>query len=277
MGRVNYAFDNRYSATLTVRVDGSSRLAPGNKYKAFPSAAVAWNIANESFLKDTGLAEQSEAARQLRPYGQHGRKPLPDAGLLAVEPRQRLLQLRRHRRSRRGAYHHSEPQPGLGIHGHHQLWPRFWLPENRISGAVELYQQRTSDLLLPDALPTASGYGSFTRNIGQTQNRGIEISLTTVNMRSANPDGFEWSTDWNFTLNREKVLDLGLGEDENGNQRSDIGNQRFIGQPLYVILRLQERRHLAARKKPLLPKSAVLASAKSSMEDLNGNGVVDAR
>ncbi|WP_460578180.1 SusC/RagA family TonB-linked outer membrane protein [Hymenobacter coalescens] len=233
MGRVNYSFDNRYSLTGTVRVDGSSRLAPGNKYKAFPSAAVAWNLANESFLRDRGWV----SALKLR-------ASLGRVGSTAVNPYQTLGSLQS---ALGNGYYNSGgtgligvvpatiPNPNLGWE--YTTTTNFGLDfgffDNRVAGSVEVYQQRTSDLLLPDALPTASGYSAFTRNIGQTQNRGLEISLTTVNVRTAS--GFEWSTDWNFTVNREKVLDLGLGNDENGNPKSDIGNQRFIGQPLYVI------------------------------------------
>ncbi|WP_165963681.1 SusC/RagA family TonB-linked outer membrane protein [Hymenobacter radiodurans] len=272
MGRLNYAFDDRYSATLTMRVDGSSRLAPGNKYKPFPSAAVAWNIANESFLQDKAWVSN------LKLRASYGR-----TGSTAVNPYQTLGSLQSSLGNGyynfggtgvAGAVPASIPNPNLGWE--YTATTNFGLDfgffDNRVTGAVEVYQQRTSDLLLPDALPTTSGYGSFTRNIGETQNRGVEVSLTTINIRSAN--SFEWSTDWNFTLNREKVLDLGLGEDENGNQRSDISNQRFIGQPLYVFYDYkyagiwQQEEAAAAAK-------AGTRVGQVKIEDLNGNGVVD--
>ncbi|GGF08839.1 SusC/RagA family TonB-linked outer membrane protein [Hymenobacter cavernae] len=232
MARANYAYDNRYSATLTVRVDGSSRLAPGNKYKAFPSAAVAWNIANESFLQDQAWLSNLKFRASLGRVGSTAVNPYQTLGALGsgigngyynYGPTGAV-----------GVVPNSIPNPNLGWE--YTTTTNFGLDfgffENRVTGSVEVYQQRTSDLLLPDALPTASGYGSFVRNVGQTQNRGIELSLSTVNVRTAS--GFEWSTDWNFTVNREKVLDLGLS-DANGNKISDIGNQRFVGQPLYVF------------------------------------------
>ncbi|GGG49739.1 SusC/RagA family TonB-linked outer membrane protein [Hymenobacter glacieicola] len=272
MGRLNYAFDNRYSATLTMRVDGSSRLAPGNKYKPFPSAAVAWNIANESFLQDNAWVNN------LKLRASYGR-----TGSTAVNPYQTLGSLQSSLGNGyynfggtgvAGAIPATIPNPNLGWEytATTNFGLDFGLFNNRLTGAVEVYQQRTSDLLLPDALPTTSGYGSFTRNIGQTQNRGLEISLTTVNVRSAS--GFEWSTDWNFTINREKVLDLGLGDDENGNPRSDISNQRFIGQPLFVFYDykyagIYQQNEAAAAAK------AGTRVGQVKIEDLNGNGVVD--
>ncbi|GAB3743276.1 TonB-dependent receptor [Hymenobacter agri] len=274
MGRLNYAFDNRYSATATVRVDGSSRLAPGNKYKAFPSAALAWNVANEAFLRDQTWVSN------LKLRAGWGR-----TGSTAVNPYQTLGALST---ALGGGYYNfgatgavgavpsTIPNPNLGWE--YTTTTNFGLDfgffDNRVVGSVEVYQQRTSDLLLPDALPTATGYNSFTRNIGKTQNRGLEVSLTTVNVRTAS--GFEWSTDWNFTLNREKVLDLGLGTDENGNQRSDIANQRFIGQPLYTFY---DYKYAGIyQNTPADIAAAAKAGTKVGqvrIEDLNNSGTVD--
>jgi TonB-linked SusC/RagA family outer membrane protein len=233
MARINYSFDNRYSVTLTARNDGSSRLAPGNKYKWFPSAAVAWNMANESFFKDQSWLSVLKLRASLGRVGSTAINPYQTQGLLLTGLGQ-------------GAYNYGAtgavgvvpgniPNPNLGWEytTTTNVGLDFGFLDNRVTGSVEVYQQRTSDLLLPDALPTASGYGSFVRNAGQTQNRGIELSLTTANVRSAG-NGFEWSTDWNFTVNREKVLNLNL-YNADGSVRDDIGNQRFIGQPLYVI------------------------------------------
>ncbi len=273
MGRLNYSFDNRYSATVTVRADGSSRLAPGNKYKAFPSAAVAWNIANESFLRDQAWMSSLKLRASLGRVGSTAVNPYQTLGSL-----QSALGNGYYNFGANGAVGvvpASIPNPNLGWEytTTTNVGLDFGFFNNRVSGAIEVYQQRTSDLLLPDALPTASGYGSFTRNIGQTQNRGIEIGLTTVNLRSDR--GFEWSTDWNFTVNRERVLDLGLGNDENGNPRSDISNQRFIGQPLYVIY---DYKKVGIWQ---LGEEAAAAKAGSrvgqiKLDDVNGNGLVDA-
>ncbi|WP_324670643.1 TonB-dependent receptor [Hymenobacter sp. GOD-10R] len=232
MGRANYAYDNRYSATLTVRVDGSSRLAPGNKYKAFPSAAVAWNIANESFLQDQAWLSNLKFRASLGRVGSTAVNPYQTLGALGSGIGNGYYNYGA--TGAVGVVPNSIPNGNLGWE--YTTTTNFGLDfgflQNRITGSVEVYQQRTSDLLLPDALPTASGYSSYVRNVGQTQNRGIEVSLSTVNVRTTS--GFEWSTDWNFTVNREKVLDLGLN-DASGNKLSDIGNQRFIGQPLYVF------------------------------------------
>jgi len=234
MGRLNYAFDNRYSVTLTVRADGSSRLAPGNKYKAFPSAAVAWNIANESFMQGRDWVSILKLRASLGRVGSTAINPYQTQGSLSSGLGSGYYNYGA--TGAVGVVPSNIPNPALGWE--YTTTTNFGLDfgflENRLSGSVEVYQQRTSDLLLPDALPTASGYSSFLRNAGQTQNRGLEITLTTANLRPRNTNGFEWNTDWNFTLNREKVLDLNLYNTD-GSPRDDIGNQRFIGYPLYVI------------------------------------------
>jgi TonB-linked SusC/RagA family outer membrane protein len=270
MARVNYAFDNRYSATLTLRADGSSRLAPGNKFKAFPSAAVAWNIANESFLKDYSWVSLLKLRASLGRVGSTAINPYQTQGSLSV-----------------GTYNYgstgavgvvpsSIPNPNLGWE--YTTTTNFGLDfgflENRLTGSVEVYQQRTSDLLLPDALPVTSGYGSFLRNAGSTQNRGIEISLTTVNLRAKNLGGFEWSTDWNFTVNREKVLDLNVYNPD-GSPRDDIGNQRFIGQPLYVIYDYKKTGIWQTSEADQALKYGS-KPGQVKVEDLNNDGKIDA-
>jgi TonB-linked SusC/RagA family outer membrane protein len=274
MGRVNYAYDNRYSATLTVRADGSSRLAPGNKFKAFPSAAVAWNISNESFLKDYSAVSLLKLRASLGRVGSTAINPYQTQGSLASGLGSGYYNYGSV--GAVGVVPSSIPNPNLGWEytTTANVGLDFGFLENRITGSVEVYQQRTTDLLLPDALPTATGYSSFLRNAGSTQNRGVEISLTTVNLRAKDLGGFEWSTDWNFTVNREKLRDLNL-YDANGNPRDDIGNQRFIGQPLYVIYDYkntgvwQTSEADAAKKYGSKP-------GQIKVEDVDNNGVINA-
>lgn len=274
MGRVNYAYDNRYSATLTARIDRSSRLAPGYKTNLFPSAAVAWNISNENFLKDYSWLNVLKLRASLGRVGSTAINPYQTQGSLSAG-----LGAGYYNYGSVGAVGvvpSSIPNPLLGWE--YTTTTNFGLDfgflENRITGSVEVYQQRTSDLLLPDALPTASGYGSFLRNAGQTQNRGIELSLTTVNVRAKDLGGFEWSTDWNFTVNREKVLDLNL-TNADGSKANDVGNQRFIGQPLYVIY---DYKNLGIWQTSEADQAKKYGSkpGQIKVQDVNNDGVINA-
>ncbi|GAB3577513.1 SusC/RagA family TonB-linked outer membrane protein [Hymenobacter daeguensis] len=274
MGRINYSFDNRYSATLTARIDRSSRLAAGNKTKLFPSAAVAWNIANENFLKGQDWLSVLKLRASLGRVGSTAINPYQTQGLLLTGIGQ-------------GAYNYGStgavgvvpgtiPNPDLGWEytTTTNVGLDFGFLDNRITGSVEVYQQRTSDLLLPYALPTTSGYSQVLINAGQTQNRGIELSLTTANVRSANPGGFEWSTDWNFTVNREKVLDLN-SYNPDGTPRDDVGNQRFIGQPLYVIYDYKKLGIWQTSEADLARKYGS-KPGQIKVEDVNNDGKIDA-
>ncbi|RZL00917.1 MAG: SusC/RagA family TonB-linked outer membrane protein, partial [Hymenobacter sp.] len=153
MGRLNYAYDNRYSATVTVRVDGSSRLAPGNKYKAFPSAAVAWNIANESFMKDRAWLSNLKLRASLGRTGSTAVNPYQTLGALGSGLGGGYYNFGA--TGAVGAVPSAIPNPNLGWE--YTTTTNFGLDfgffNNRVTGSVELYQQRTSDLLLPDALP----------------------------------------------------------------------------------------------------------------------------
>ena len=95
-------------------------------------------------------------------------------------------------------------------------------------GSVEVYQTNTTDMLLERNLPITSGFESVFENVGETKNSGIEFTLSSQNILDTGRDGFSWSTDLTLFTNREEIVDL------YGNQRDDVGNEWFIGEPLTV-------------------------------------------
>jgi TonB-linked SusC/RagA family outer membrane protein len=229
MGRINYAFQDRFLVTLTARADGSSRLAKGNKWFYYPAAALAWNIHHESFLKNTeaisnlklrfGIGTTSNQA--VNPYASLG-------GLGGLDGRT----AEPYNYGSNGAFGYlvtSSPNPNLTweFTTATNLGLDFGLFNNRISGSLELYQQKTKDVLQSVSLPQTSGVGSVTKNVGETGNKGIELSLSTVNIE--HPSGFSWSTDFNFFLNRSEITFL------NGGVSSDISKAWFVGHPIDVI------------------------------------------
>jgi TonB-linked SusC/RagA family outer membrane protein len=218
MGRLHYAYANRYSATLTVRNDGSSRLSPEKKIKLFPAAAVAWNLTNEPLVTGgtwlSGLKLRASAGR----VGGSSATPLGTLGPLGSLVNPSL-----------SWEHTTTLNTGLDF--------SFW--HHRVVGSLDVYRQRSADMLLSDALPTNTGYSFILRNGAQVQNQGLELALTTVNVRADAPGNFAWSTEWNFARNREQILDLGL-QNTGGSPQDDIGNRRFIGQPLFVFYDYQK-------------------------------------
>ncbi|GAB3339869.1 TonB-dependent receptor [Larkinella ripae] len=220
MGRVNYDYKEKYLLTLTARYDGSSRFGENTKYGFFPSAAVGWNLSNETFLKSVRWIDQLKLRAS---YG--------SIGSTAIDPYQTQAQLNR------SAY-------AFGSVGAFGYWPftignpdlkwesttnsnvglDFSLFSGRVSGSLEYYRADTRDLLLFDQLPLTSGFERVLRNVGKTRNQGVELTLSTVNVDA--PGGFRWTTDFQVTRNRESILELFNGKVD------DVGNSRFIGQPL---------------------------------------------
>lgn len=222
-GRINYKFNEKYLLTLTFREDGSSVLASKHKWGFFPSAAFAWRMKEEKFLKDV---EWLYNLKLRLSYGISGNS--------AVSAYQTQGGLGKTMYSfinngvEGGAYGYYPaltPNTALG-------WEKtattnfgidFGFLNNRISGSIDLYYQNTYDLLMQKKVPTSTGYSISWDNIGKTENKGVEIVLNTANI--VNKD-FKWNTDLTFTLNREKIKELADGSDR------DISNGWFVGHPI---------------------------------------------
>lgn len=223
MGRANYVYDDRYLATFTARIDGSSRFGEDNKYGFFPSFALGWNIANEDFMANNSLFDD---LRLRLSYG--------ESGNTAIDPYQTQNLLARTAYNfggssgfgyRPGQLPNSElkwettASVNLGV--------EYEILNSRVTGSVEGYQQKTSDLLMQRQLPNTSGFGSVLENVGATQNTGVEFDLSTVNVQN-DADGFRWTTNLNLAYNKEEITELYGGTED------DIGNEWFIGHPVSV-------------------------------------------
>ncbi len=220
MGRVNYDYKDKYLVTATLRRDGSSRFGENTKYGNFPGIALGWNINNEPFLKNASWIDLLKLRVSRGSVGNQG-----------VSPYQTQAQVGR-------TVYAWGNNPAFGYRpntiGNPDLrWETstssnigvdFSLWRGRVSGSLELYQTNTTALLLSDQLPTSQGFNAITRNVGETRNRGVEITVSTVNVNSKS--GFKWSTDLQFTKNNEAILSLYNGAVD------DIGNKWFIGKPL---------------------------------------------
>ncbi len=222
MARVNYDFKEKYLLTATMRADGSSRFGANNKFGYFPSVALGWNISSESFMQNVRWLDMAKLRLS---YGSTGNQ--------AIDPYQTqpLLSRTSYAWDNTAAFGY---RPG-SIGNPNLRWESsatanagldFSFFNGRISGAFEYYVTTTTDLLAPQPLPNSTGFGGFTTNIGKTQNTGLELSLSTVNIDKG---GFRWNTDLMFTRNREEILELANGKVD------DVAAGRFIGQPLSVI------------------------------------------
>ncbi len=223
MARVNYTLKDRYTLTLSGRLDGSSVLAPGHKYAFFPATAVGWQVGEESFMKRVPVVSNLKLRLS---YGR--------VGSSAIAPYQTLgrLDLKWYpfgSTSMPGYLPPSQiPNPNLKWEttDKYNLGVDFGLLQDRFTGTLDIYQENTHDLLLPRALPYTSGYDTTLENVGATRNRGLEVLLSSRNVEQWR--GVSWASDLTFSLNRNRIVSLA------GGQQFDVGSRRWVGQPINV-------------------------------------------
>jgi TonB-dependent starch-binding outer membrane protein SusC len=206
LGRVNYNLLDRYIFTATLRADGSSRFGEENRWGFFPSGAVAWNVLNESFSE--GLNETFDEFRIRASYGVTGNNQIGNYSALGVIDTDDYLFGSSVAGGRNLV---SMPNALLGWERNKEWNAGVSLAilDHRLRFTVDGYIRTTEDMLLGRTLPTSSGFDDVTDNLGSMENRGLEFAVNTINVTSE--DVF-WSTDFNLTLNRNKVLDLPDGE-----------------------------------------------------------------
>jgi TonB-linked SusC/RagA family outer membrane protein len=223
MGRVMYSYDSRYMISATLRSDASSRLAPGHQRHTYPAISAGWNIKKESFMDNVDIVD---ALKFRVGYGQTSNQsidPYATLGLLNTRP------YNFGGTYATGYYVSSLPNPNLGWE-YSETWNfglDFSLLNNRLSGTLEYYSQSTKDVLLNVNLPSSSGVTSYMANIGETENKGFEMSLNGVILDNYN--GWSWDAGVNFYVNRNKLVSLASG------QERDETNWWFVGHPIDVI------------------------------------------
>jgi TonB-dependent starch-binding outer membrane protein SusC len=224
MGRLLYSYDNRYMLSATLRSDASSRLAPGNKWHTYPAVSAGWNLSNESFMKEITFVNKIKLRAG---YGQTSNQAVPAYKTLG------LLNTRQYNFGdatyATGYYVTELPNAALGWE-YSDNWNYgidFSILKSRLTGTVEYYVTNTKDLLLSVGLPSTSGVGSYLANIGQTQNKGFEISLNGTIVDNKN--GWTWDAGVNLYKNTNKLVALASGASK------DEGNAWFVGHNINAI------------------------------------------
>ena len=223
MGRLNYSYDSRYLFTFTVRRDGSSVFGSDNKYGTFPSVALGWNIANEKFMEK---ADWLNNLKLRLSYGKAGNEAI---GVYETLAKMSNAALTMDRQSATALYPSSRMgNSGLGWETTKtfNIGIDFGFLNNRINGNIDFYTSTTTDLLLQRNLPKISGYSNVYMNMGKTANKGLEI---TINSKNIVTKDFTWGTNLVWSWNKNEIKDL------YGDEKSDIGNRWFIGEPISVI------------------------------------------
>ncbi|MDX9725993.1 MAG: TonB-dependent receptor [Bacteroidales bacterium] len=217
--RANYKLSEKYLFSLSGRVDGSSRFGVDNRYGFFPAVSAGWILSEEDFM--SGIKNTISYLKLRASYGITGNSGIPDyahlalytgvnyAGRNALQPTQ--LQ------SRELGWENTA-QTDIGVD--------FGIFKNRLTGELDYYYKKTTDLLLYRTLPSTSGFEGVWSNIGELENKGIEFALHSNNFVG----DFKWTTDFNIAFNRNKILSI------NGPEITPNGiNYVIEGQPIGVF------------------------------------------
>lgn len=224
MGRLNYSYDSRYLFTFTVRRDGSSVFGDNNKYGVFPSVAVGWNVANEQFMQPT--SDWLSTLKLRLSYGKAGNEAIGvyqtkvkmSTGMLALNGGSNAALWVDDLMGNDDLSWETTKTFNVGLD--------FGFLNNRLTGNIDMYFSRTNDLLLKRNLPKITGYNTVYSNMGETANRGIEL---TLNSRNITTKDFSWNSTLVFSWNKNKIKDL------YGDGKDDLANRWFIGHPIGVI------------------------------------------
>lgn len=234
MARVNYSLMSKYMLTLSVRRDGYSAFGTEKKRANFPAAALAWSFSEEKFMKSIKWLNYGKLRVS---YGINGNREIRDVNNV-IDPYvsiQTLVGGKYQTVNSSGTAGEVNTVVNSSRLGNPNLeWEKtkslnigldFGVLDNRFSGSIDVYDKKTSDLLISQNVPNVSGYSSVIANLGRVNNKGIELGLTSKNITEGK---ITWNTSVNFSLNRNKIVALASPND-------DPGNGWFIGKDIDVI------------------------------------------
>ncbi|SBV90535.1 TonB-linked outer membrane protein, SusC/RagA family [uncultured Dysgonomonas sp.] len=198
LARVYYDLYKRYLITVSIRADGSDKFGKNNKYGYFPSAAVAWRLSEEKFLKDKNIFDNLKLRLS---YGRTGNERIPPYQYMANMENSYyngILGLSPSTAANEDLKWESTAQYNAGVD--------VAFLKNRIQLTFDAYKKVTDNMLMPTPIPSQSGFSTQWQNIGRVDNSGIEVQLTTHNIATKD---FEWTTNFNISRNKNKVKSLG--------------------------------------------------------------------
>lgn len=232
MARFNYGYDDRYLVTFSGRWDGASQLGDGHKWDFFPSLALAWRLDQEDFLNDSNWLNNLKLRLTAGTTGNSAVSPYATKGDITQ------IYLPFNGMSNQIGYTTNEPyysrdqltmaNPNLGWEKttQYNIGLDFGMFNNRLNGSIDMYKSYTDDLLMLVNIPTLTGFPNTYANIGETSNRGVEVTLNATPILSKS--GFEWDTNLNVTWQKDEIEELAYGKNDM------VDNAWFIGNSIAV-------------------------------------------
>ncbi len=268
--RANYAYNSKYLLTATVRQDGSSRFGEDRRWGTFPSGSIGWKVSEERFMENVRFVSDLKIRTS---YGVTGNNAIGDyraLGLLgssnyimgdALTP---------------GTVPGSLPNTSLGWESQSQLdiGIDVSLFNNRISVVADFYDKRNKDMLFNVQTPSVTGFTNAIVNLGEVQNKGYEFALSTRNLVS----DFKWTTNFNITFNKNKVLAMSTANDKIFGNTGGRGNSSvtMVGEPIGVfygkrVIGVFNTNAEAAA----YPAQPFAKAGDFKFQDVDGNGKID--
>lgn len=229
LGRFNYNYDWKYYVTASIRADGSSKFPLDNRWGVFPSASLMWRFTKESFMKDLTFMQDGKIRAS---WGVTGNNRVTDFAS--------YFQITSHP-SFKYYFGNSEVKgAAIATLGNNMLkWEEttqsnvgldVGLFDGMFTFVADYYYKTTNDLLLNAEMPGSSGYPSVFKNIGKISNRGLELTVTSRNIDNKN---FKWTTDFNISWNKTKVLALAENQNSINTSVSSLDNT-WSSIPAYI-------------------------------------------
>ena len=223
MARVNYSYDGKYIATVSMRRDGASQLGEGHKWANFPSVALAWRIDQEDFM------DEVEWIDQLKLRAGWGKTGNYSVGVYATKDN---LSSGKVVHGDAGTTEYYTPTSlanqaiGWETTDAFNVGLDFSVLKGRISGVLDVYKNYTNGLIFNVSLPPVSGFTGTKDNVGKTVNRGFDFTLNTINVSKRD---FSWRSTINLSFTKNKIIELQNGKEDM------VGSGLFIGQPSQVM------------------------------------------
>jgi TonB-linked SusC/RagA family outer membrane protein len=260
--RLNYNYKGKYLVNLTARQDGSSVLSEQNRWALFPSAAFAWRIIEEDFMKSQKIFNDFKLRMSYGASGNAAVKPYQTQSSLMLIPYSWNDQsaLAYGLNSQIG-----NPNLKWELTKTSNVGLDFAILNNRAKINVDYYESYTSDLLLLMQLPQSTGVSRILQNIGRTSNKGYEVSVSTENIKAKN---FSWNSTLTFTTNKERISQLPNGQ-------NDVASKLFIGYPVKSFFDYNKL-GIWQTADSTLAKSFGYKPGDIRVEDLNGDGKITA-
>lgn len=213
-GRLNYSLADRYLLTATVRADGSSRFADGNRWGYFPSVGLAWKINEEKFLRDSNVLTDLKLRLG---WGITGQQEMPEGYEFYYSPRYVISNQYAQYTLGNTDYYTSRPE----VYNDDLTWEKTttWNAgldwaffDRRIEGSIDYYYRKTTDLLSFVSVASGTNFGNYMmKNVGSLRNYGLELSLT---LRPIVAKDFKWEVTYNATWNDNEITELTTGSDQ---------------------------------------------------------------